>query len=71
MFIAMAPSTDLSLTHGQVAWALARGQQPTAVLIDRIDVSRLVKSCAIPPVSWLAVSSFWADGADPRFTALQ
>jgi hypothetical protein len=34
-----------------------------------IDVSRLLKSCAIPPVSWLTVSSFWADRADPRFAA--
>jgi len=37
--------TDLSLTHGQVAWALARGQQPTAVLIDQL---RYLRQLGVP-----------------------
>jgi hypothetical protein len=31
---------DLSLTHGQVAWALARGQRPSDQLIDQLRYLR-------------------------------
>jgi hypothetical protein len=31
---------DLSLTHGQVAWALARGQRPSDQLIDQLRYRR-------------------------------
>src|ERR1700751_1808184 len=41
----MAFPTDLSLTHGQVAWALARGQQPTPVLIDQL---RYLRQLGVP-----------------------
>ena len=37
--------TDLSLTHGQVAWALARGQQPTAIQIDQL---RYLRQLGVP-----------------------
>jgi hypothetical protein len=41
----MVSPTDLSFTHGQVAWALARGQQPTAVLIDQL---RYLRQLGVP-----------------------
>jgi hypothetical protein len=36
----MVSPLDLSLTHGQVAWALARGQPPSAQLIDQLRYLR-------------------------------
>ena len=41
----MVSLTDLSLTHGQVAWALARGQQPTAMLTDQL---RYLRQLGVP-----------------------
>ena len=41
----MASPLDLSLTHGQVAWALARGQQPTPLLIDQL---RYLRQLGVP-----------------------
>jgi hypothetical protein len=40
----MAP-LDLSLTHGQVAWALARGQPPSNQLIDQL---RYLRQLGVP-----------------------
>src|ERR1700751_5249669 len=42
--LSMAP-LDLSLTHGQVAWALARGQQPSDQLIDQL---RYLRQLGVP-----------------------
>jgi hypothetical protein len=36
---------DLSLTHGQVAWVLARGQQPRALLLDQL---RYLRQLGVP-----------------------
>src|SRR6201984_2193537 len=36
---------DLSLTHGQVAWALARGQPPSDQLIDQL---RYLRQLGVP-----------------------
>jgi hypothetical protein len=36
----MVSPLDLSLTHGQVAWALARGEPPSAQLIDQLRYLR-------------------------------
>ena len=41
----MTSPTDLSLTHGQVAWALARGPQPTPVLFDQL---RYLRQLGVP-----------------------
>ena len=41
----MASPLDLSLTHGQVAWALARGQPPSAPLIDQL---RYLRQLGVP-----------------------
>jgi len=41
----MASPLDLSLTHGQVAWALARGQQPSALLLDQL---RYLRQLGVP-----------------------
>jgi hypothetical protein len=41
----MASPLDLSLTHGQVAWALARGQPPSAQLIDQL---RYLRQLGVP-----------------------
>ena len=41
----MTTPTKLSLTHGQVAWALARGQPPTALLIDQL---RYLRQLGVP-----------------------
>jgi len=41
----MAAPTELSLTHGQVAWALARGQPPTALLLDQL---RYLRQLGVP-----------------------
>jgi len=38
----MISPLDLSLTHGQVAWVLARGQQPSALLLDQLRYLRQV-----------------------------
>jgi len=43
--IPMPSPTDLSLTHGQVAWALARGPQPTPVLFDQL---RYLRQLGVP-----------------------
>ena len=36
---------DLGLTHGQVAWVLARGQQPNALLLDQL---RYLRQLGVP-----------------------
>ena len=41
----MIAPTELSLTHGQVAWALARGQPPTALLLDQL---RYLRQLGVP-----------------------
>ena len=41
----MTTPTKLSLTHGQVAWALARGQPPTALLLDQL---RYLRQLGVP-----------------------
>jgi hypothetical protein len=41
----MISPADLSLTHGQVAWALARGRQPTALLLDQL---RYLRQLGVP-----------------------
>jgi hypothetical protein len=42
--LSMGP-LDLSLTHGQVAWALARGQPPSEQLIDQL---RYLRQLGVP-----------------------
>jgi len=37
--------TELSLTHGQVAWALARGEPPATLLIDQL---RYLRQLGVP-----------------------
>jgi len=41
----MIAPTELSLTHGQVAWALARGEPPAALLIDQL---RYLRQLGVP-----------------------
>ena len=41
----MVSPLDLSLTHGQVAWALARGEPPSAQLIDQL---RYLRQLGVP-----------------------
>src|SRR5580693_5991154 len=41
----MTSPLDLSLTHGQVAWVLARGQQPSALLLDQL---RYLRQLGVP-----------------------
>jgi hypothetical protein len=41
----LASPLDLSLTHGQVAWALARGQAPSAQLLDQL---RYLRQLGVP-----------------------
>jgi hypothetical protein len=38
-------ASPLSLTHGQVAWVLARGQQPNALLLDQL---RYLRQLGVP-----------------------
>jgi hypothetical protein len=44
-YILMASPLDLSLTHGQVAWALSRGQPPSARLLDQL---RYLRQLGVP-----------------------
>jgi hypothetical protein len=41
----MASPLDLSLTHGQVAWVLSRGQEPTVLLLDQL---RYLRQLGVP-----------------------
>ena len=41
----MTSPLDLSLTHGQVAWVLARAQQPSALLLDQL---RYLRQLGVP-----------------------
>ena len=41
----MTSPLDLSLTHGQVAWVLARGEQPSALLLDQL---RYLRQLGVP-----------------------
>ena len=41
----MIAPRELSLTHGQVAWALARGRPPDALLIDQL---RYLRQLGVP-----------------------
>src|SRR5215831_12019840 len=41
----MIPALDLSLTHGQVAWVLGRGQPPSAQLHDQL---RYLRQLGVP-----------------------
>ena len=41
----MVSPLDLALTHGQVAWALARGEPPSAQLIDQL---RYLRQLGVP-----------------------
>lgn len=41
----MVSPLDFSLTHGQVAWALARGEPPSAQLIDQL---RYLRQLGVP-----------------------
>ena len=41
----MIAPTELSLTHGQVTWALARGELPAALLIDQL---RYLRQLGVP-----------------------
>src|SRR5215472_5449996 len=42
--VVIAP-TELSLTHGQVVWALARGEPPATLLIDQL---RYLRQLGVP-----------------------
>ena len=44
IFVMRSP-LDLSLTHGQVAWVLARGQPPSPVLLDQL---RYLRQLGVP-----------------------
>jgi hypothetical protein len=41
----MIVPTKLNLTHGQVAWALARGAPPAALLLDQL---RYLRQLGVP-----------------------
>jgi hypothetical protein len=41
----VASTLDLSLTHGQVAWVLSRGQEPTLLLLDQL---RYLRQLGVP-----------------------